>query len=63
VGEQDRRTDLVEQRRAGVAIELLLLGKILQRRKLRCVELVKDGVTRLRRARPLGVQMRLRPQL
>ena len=62
VGEQDRRADLVEQRRAGVAIELLLLGEILQRRKLRGVERVEDRIAGLRRARPLGVQMRLRPQ-
>src|SRR5436190_3134865 len=63
MGEQDRRTDAVEERDASVAIELLLLGELRKRWDLARIKLVEHGVARLPRAPPLGVQMRLRPKL
>jgi hypothetical protein len=59
--EQDGRTDPVQQRDQRVAIELLLPGKARKRGKLRGIELIESGIAGLAGARPLRVQMRLRP--
>ena len=55
--------DLVEQRDAGVAVDLLLLLEADQRRKLRGVERIERRVARLAGAGPLRVQLGLRPQI
>ena len=63
MGEEDRRADPVEQRRACIAIELLLAGKAFETGIVLCDELIEDGIALHARARPLGVQLRLRPEL
>ena len=60
--QHDRGTDLVEQRGRGVAVDLLRLLAVDQRRKLRRVERIEIFVAGLAAARPLGVALRLRPQ-
>ncbi|TMG78686.1 MAG: hypothetical protein E6H75_03060 [Betaproteobacteria bacterium] len=61
--EQDGRTDPVEQRHEGVAVQDLLLPEIPDRRQLTRDQLPDDRIVRLAASRPLGVQVRLRPEL
>jgi len=59
--QQHGGADAVEQRRGGIAVERLLQREIHQRGKLARIELVEARIAWLAGARPLGVQMRLRP--
>src|SRR5271170_2211595 len=61
--EQNGRADPVEQGHGGIAIERLLQGKIDQRGELARIELVERRISRLAAARPLSVEMCLRPQI
>ena len=62
-GQQHGGADAVEQRRGGIAIKGLLQREIHQRGKLARIELVEARVARLAGARPLGVQLGLRPKI
>src|SRR5262245_50885761 len=61
--QQDCRADAIEERGAGITIQLLLAREAAERRKVLRVELIEDEVSRDARAWPLCVQRRLRPQL
>ena len=60
--QQDRRADLFQQRDERRRVDLLLLGEARDRDGLRGIELIEGHVAGLAGARPLGVQLRLRPQ-
>ena len=59
----DRRADLVEQRDQGIAVQELLLGEIRDLRQEARHHHDGGSVVRFTGARPLRVQMRLRPEL
>src|SRR5258708_21628025 len=61
--EQDGRADSVEQRHERVAVQHLLLPEIPDRGQLAGHQLLDDRIVRLAAARPLGMQVRLRPEL
>ena len=63
VHHQDRRADLVDQGHQCIAVEELLLGEILDLRQVAGRHLQCDGVIGGAAARPLCMEMRLRPQL
>src|SRR5256885_3496799 len=60
---EDRGTDLLQERNDRRWIDLLLLGEIHDRGHLRIIELVEGGIAGLAFTGPLGVEMRLRPEL
>jgi hypothetical protein len=59
----DRRTDLVEQRDQSIAVQELLLGEIRDFRQEARHHHDGGSIVRLPGARPLRMQMRLRPKL
>src|SRR5207245_4079855 len=63
VNEKDGWADLVEQSNERGGIELLLLGEISDRRNLARQQLLNGWVIEIAAARPLVVQMRLRPKV
>src|SRR5436190_4225585 len=63
MGQEDRGTDAVEQRRAGITIQFLLPRKACQRWIVLRVELIEDGIARDASARPLGVELGLWPEV
>src|SRR5580704_9869883 len=61
--QHDRRSDLVEERHQRVTVEELRLGKILHLGNVAASHLQRDRIIRRAAARPLGMQMCLRPEL
>ena len=61
--QQDGRPDPVEERDAGIAVELLLLAVIGQRLELRGVEGIERRIAGLAGSGPLRVPLRLRPEI